>query len=179
MAGATAAEVAAMDKRDAEIRAALAAADEAVGVWALLPSFMRTGAQDAALANLETARQRYLTWAGTWRQWALKGEEPDGYPYTESFYLEAGALIAREVGGHVSAYESGGMGHVVEQTAEATAGTVADAGKAVVGAVAEPWSLRTKLAVGGAVGLVGVGFVAWLVRPYLAVAEKLTGREGW
>jgi hypothetical protein len=177
MAPANAAEVAAMDKRDAEIRAALEKADEAVGVWALLPAFLRTSAQDAALANLETARKRYLTWASTWREWALKGEEPDKTPYPVSFHLEAGALIAREVGGHVSAYETGGMGHVVAQTAEATAGTVADAGKAVVGAVGEPWSLKTKVLVGGAVVLTAGGALLWLARPLLALAANATASE--
>jgi hypothetical protein len=177
MAAATAAEVAAMDKRDGEIRAALEKADKAVGAWALLPSFMRTGAQDAALANLETARKRYLTWAGTWRQWALKGKEPDDTQYPVSFYLEAGALIAREVGGHVSAYEAGGTAAVVAQTAEATAGTVADAGKAVVSAVVEPWSLRTKVAVGGAVVLTAGGALLWLARPLLALAANATASE--
>jgi hypothetical protein len=184
MPGATAAEVLSMDRKAAQVRAALEKAESEVSLWRLLPSVLRTSAQDAALKNLDTARARFEQWADSkagWRGWALRGTEPNGHPYPVSFWLRIGDDLLSELGVHVRAVEQGSNVAVVKNTAEATAKEAGTLARKATSVVTDPWPLHWKLAAGAVATATTLGLAVWLLkeaRPYLAAAERLAGKEG-
>jgi multidrug resistance efflux pump len=177
MARATAAETQEMNKKEAQVRAALDKAEAEVAALRYIPSLFLTGPQLAALKNLEAAKQRFEKWADAtagWRRWANDGQEPDGHPYPPSFWLRIGADILSELGVHVKAAEEGSAAAVARSTVAASAAQVKQAAAAVTDAVTKPWSLKTKLAVGGVVSLATLGVLSAL----LGKVNTLTGRKG-
>jgi hypothetical protein len=183
MPGATAADIAGMNAKEATVRAALERAEDDTASIRDMWSVLRTGAQDAALANLVAARNRYTQWADGqgeqgWKRWAVRGTEPDGFAYPVRFWLGIGDDLLSELGVHVQAAEDGGTAAVVKNTASQTAKDVADVAQKAVEVVTKPWPLTWKLAAGAAVGLTGLGLVVVLAKELRPLLGLLPQKEG-
>ncbi|WP_224249852.1 hypothetical protein [Hyalangium gracile] len=167
---ATGAEVLQMDKAAAELqrlrRAAMAWAEEQEG--ALLGAWLRSSSEAAILKAIRDEDARAEKWLTTWRSWAQRGLDGEGYPYSVAFYLGVGRDIASAFALYM---KEAANQDVFRLTAEATTTQVTDTVKKaadVAGdAVAFVGSTRGKvlLAAGAAVVLGGALALSRIARP--------------
>lgn len=188
MASATAAQVAAMNAKQEEVRAALEQADKAAEKWRRWPgTWTRTAAQEGLLKNLEVLRGRYKQWTDEtsvmgWRRWALQGYDASGSSYPVSLWLRIGndflsELIGKgrradgtEDVGLCQLIPEAGSAAVVGHTLDQSAADVAEFSRKAKSFVTDPWPLKWKLGLGAIGALATLGLVAVIVieaRPIL------------
>ncbi len=156
MAQASADERAAMTRAEANLSEQVLAAE----AWALAVrvQFFTTDAQKAALKAIADERKRFDTWRTVWKQWALQGQEPDGYSYPVSFWLRIGDDIASALKNYSGNLYKGSLLAVAVNTAGETA-------HQVVTPSAWPTWLKVTVGVGAAVVvLVVVNNIAGIAR---------------
>lgn len=188
------AQLAAMDSKQQEVRAALEAADKVADKWRHWPgTWTRTAAQESLLKNLEVLRGRYTQWtdeasAMGWRRWALQGYDASGSPYSVAFWLRIGDDFLSELIGKKRAdgtVDAGLYNLIPEAGTAATIGHTVDQSVADVSEfankakslVTDPWPLKWKLGLGALGALAAIGVVAVVFVEARPILSLLPDRE--
>lgn len=189
---ASAAEVAAMDAAQAEVTRVLKAAEERAAILEKKWSFNRTSLEEASIVSIRGIRLRFNEWADSQKglkRWALDGETDFGRPYTPQEWMdfgkELGELAAEEASlaltnSYFHLYTPPGailrpvaqaaaeVGVKVETTVRHAAEALAEAADALD--PSKPWSLKTKLLLGGLGGLAALGLLAYVANSLAPLA---------
>jgi hypothetical protein len=205
MTQASAEEVTAMDAAQAEVTRLLKAAEERAAVieakWG-----WKTDLEEASLLAIRNLRLQFNQWADSsqgMRRWALDGHvSPDNggaglsRPYTPQEWLdfgkELGELAAEEAKQVLTTSlfhlysPPGALLRPVAQAAaelgvkvETTTRQAAEAAAAALAAMdpRKPWSLKTKLVVGGLATLTTLGLLAYVGTTLKPLASLLGGKD--